>query len=91
MFIYHFISITPHTESSLESLVMFSSNVFSEEFVLSNLKASPFMNPFFTPGGEEDSDLDSDDDENPADVVFGGMPLRTISGRTVIRPNRLDL
>ena len=42
-------------------------------------------------GGEEDSDLDSDDDENPADVVFGGMPLRTISGRTVIRPNRLDL
>ena len=49
------------------------------------------MNPFFTPGGEEDSDLGSDDDENPADVVFGGMPLRTISGRTVIRPNRLDL
>ena len=42
-------------------------------------------------GGEEDSDLDSDDDENPADVVFGGMPLRTTSGRTVIRPNRLDL
>ena len=42
-------------------------------------------------GGEENSDLDSDDDENPADVVFGGMPLRTTSGRTVIRPNRLDL
>ena len=35
-------------------------------------------------GGEEDSDLDSDDDENPADVVFGGMPLRTTSGRTVV-------
>ena len=44
-------------------------------------------------GGEENSDLDDsdDDDENPADVVFGGMPLRTTSGRTVIRPNRLDL
>ena len=41
-----------------------------------------------TEGGEEDSDLDSDDDENPADVVFGGMPLHTTSGRTVIRPNR---
>ena len=27
----------------------------------------------------------------PADVVFGGMLLRTIPGRTVIRPNRLDL
>ena len=39
-------------------------------------------------GGEENSDLDDsdDDDENPADVVFGGMPLRTTSGRTVIRP-----
>ena len=34
-------------------------------------------------GSEEDSDLDSDDDENPADVVLGGMPLRTTSGRTV--------
>ena len=42
-------------------------------------------------GGEEDSDLDSDDYENPADVVFGGMPLRTTSGRTVIRRKRLDL
>ena len=42
-------------------------------------------------GGEEDSDLDSDDDESPADVVFGGMPLRTTPGRTVILPNRLDL
>ena len=43
-------------------------------------------------GGEEDSDLASDDDENPlADVVFGGMPLRTTSGRTVIRPNRANL
>ena len=31
-------------------------------------------------GGEEDSDLDYDDYENPADVVFGGMPLRTTSG-----------
>ena len=41
-----------------------------------------------TEGGEEDSDLDSDDDENPADIIFGGMPLRTTSGRTVIRPNR---
>ena len=41
-----------------------------------------------TEGGEEDSDLDSDDDENPADVVFGGMPLHTTSGRTGIRPNR---
>ena len=37
-------------------------------------------------GGEEDSELDSDDGENPADVVFGGMPLRTTSGRTAIRP-----
>ena len=35
-------------------------------------------------GGEENSDLDSDDEENPADVVFGGMPLRTTSGRTVV-------
>ena len=42
-------------------------------------------------GGEEDSDLDSDDGENPADVVFGGMPLRTTSERTVSRPNHLDL
>ena len=41
-----------------------------------------------TEGGEEDSDLDSYDDENPADVVFAGMPLRTASGRTVICPNR---
>ena len=39
-----------------------------------------------TEGSEEDSDLDSDDDKNPADVVFGGMPLRTTSGRTAIRP-----
>ncbi|CAH3163163.1 unnamed protein product, partial [Porites lobata] len=37
-------------------------------------------------GGEEDSELDSDDGENPEDVVFGGMPLRTTSGRTAIRP-----
>ena len=42
-------------------------------------------------GGEENSDLDSDDDGNPADVVFGGMPLCTTSGRTVIRPNGQDL
>ena len=39
---------------------------------------------------EEDSDQDSEDD-SPADVVFGGMLLRTASGRPVIRPNRLDL
>ena len=25
-------------------------------------------------GCEKDSDIDSDDDENPADVVLGGMP-----------------
>ena len=31
-------------------------------------------------GGEEDSDLHSDDDENPADVVFGGMPLHQYPG-----------
>ena len=42
-------------------------------------------------GGEEDSYFDSHDDETPADVVFGGMPLRTTSGRTVICPNHLDL
>ena len=42
-------------------------------------------------GGEENSDLDSDDDENPADVVFGGMPLRITSERTLICPNRLDI
>ena len=56
----------------------------------------PNRGPFFvgivvadvTEGSEEDSNLDSDDDENPADVVFGGMPLRTTLGRTVIRPNR---
>ena len=39
---------------------------------------------------EEDRDQDSEDD-SPADVVFGGMLLRTASGRPVIRPNRLDL
>ena len=42
-------------------------------------------------GGEKDSNIDSDDDEIPANVVFGGMPLCTTSGRIVIRPNRLDL
>ena len=40
---------------------------------------------------EKDSDIESDDDENPADVVLGGMPLRMTSGRTVICPKRLDL
>ena len=61
-----------------------------------HIRGYPNRGPFFvgivvadvTEGSEEDSDLDSDDDENPADVVFGGMPLRTTSGRTVIRPNR---
>ena len=61
-----------------------------------HIRGYPNRGPFFvgivvadvTEGGEEDSDLDSDDDENPADVVFGGMPLRTTLGRTVIRPNR---
>ena len=42
-------------------------------------------------GGEKDSNIDADDDEIPANVVFGGMPLCTTSGRIVIRPNRLDL
>ena len=42
-------------------------------------------------GCEKDSDIDFDDDENPADVVSGRMPLRTTSERTVIGPNRLDL
>ena len=32
------------------NFVMFSSNVFIEEFVLSSLRASPFTKPFFTPG-----------------------------------------
>ena len=62
-----------------------------------HIRGYPNRGPFFagivvadvTEGSEEDSNLDSDDDENPADVVFGGiMPLRTTSGRTVIRPNR---
>ena len=39
---------------------------------------------------EEDSDQVCEDD-SPADVVFGGMLLRTASGRPFIRPNRLDL
>ena len=30
------------------------------------------------------------EDSHP-DVVFGGMPSRTATGRTIIRPNRLDL
>ena len=34
-------------------------------------------------GCEKDSDINTDDDENPADVVLGGMPLRMTSGRTV--------
>ena len=42
-------------------------------------------------GCEKDSDIDSDDDVNPADVVFGGMPLRMTSGSTVICSKRLDL
>ena len=41
-------------------------------------------------GGEKDSDIDSDDGENPADVAFLGMSLCTTSRRTVIHPNRLD-
>ena len=36
----------------LLNFVMFSSNVFTEEFVLSSLRASPFTKPFFTPGGD---------------------------------------
>ena len=39
---------------------------------------------------EEDSDQDSEDD-SPADVVFGGILLRTASERPFIRPNCLDL
>ena len=31
-------------------LQMFSSNFLSEELFLKNLSASPFINPFFTPG-----------------------------------------
>ena len=50
-----------------------------------HIRGYPNRGPFFvgivvadvTEGGEEDSDLDSYDDENPADVVFAGMPLRT--------------
>ena len=40
---------------------------------------------------EKDSNIDTDDDENPADVVLGGMPLRMTSGRTVICSKHLDL
>ena len=39
---------------------------------------------------KRDQDQDSEDD-SPADVVLGGMLLRTASGRPVIRPDRLDL
>lgn len=39
---------------------------------------------------EQDSDPDSEDD-SPADVVFGGMPLHKASGSTVIHPKSLDL
>ena len=43
-----------------------------------HIRGYPNRGPFFvgivvadvTEGGEEDSDLDSDDDENPADVIF---------------------
>ena len=31
--------------------LIFSSNIFLEEFVLRSLKASPLMKPYFTPGG----------------------------------------
>ena len=41
-------------------------------------------------GCGKDSDIDSDD-ENPADLVLGGMPLRMTLGRTVICPKHLDL
>lgn len=42
---------------------------------------------------EETSDLDSEDESQAdvTDVVFGRMPLRTSSGRSVVRPDRLDL
>ena len=30
-------------------------------------------------GCEKESDIDTDDDENPADVVLGGMPLHMTS------------
>ena len=36
------------------NFVKFYSNVVIEEFVLSNLRASPFTKPFFTPGGSHD-------------------------------------
>ena len=39
---------------------------------------------------EETSDLDFEN-ENQSDVVFGGMSLHTSSGRSVIRPDHLDL
>ena len=39
---------------------------------------------------EETSDLDSED-ESQVDMVFGRMSLCTSSGRSVIRPDRLDL
>ena len=39
---------------------------------------------------EEASDLDSED-ESQADVVFERIPLGTSSGRSVIRPDRLEL
>ena len=43
-------------------------------------------------GGEQDSGIDSDDyDDNPADMVFGGMPIHTTSGRTDICSNCLNL
>ena len=42
-------------------------------------------------GCEKESDIDSDDDKNPTDVLLGGMLLRMTSGRTVICPNRLHL
>lgn len=41
-------------------------------------------------GSCEGSEQDSKDD-SPVHEVLGGMPLRTASGRPVIRPSRLDL
>ena len=42
---------------------------------------------------EKTSDLDSEDESQAdvTDLVFGRMPLRTSSGRSVVRPDRLDL
>ena len=86
--------VTEIEQEAVRGAILFEANSDNSVVVdkRDHIRGYPDRGPLFvgivvadvTEGGEEDSDLDSDDDENPADVVFGGMPLRTTSGRTVV-------